>query len=322
MITGHGSAVGGGASLGLRRERILDVAGHRHFKSKHCAMIVAAEPQEGPAVKIFLSATVALCLSAALAASFAQAATDLPDLSGFWLRVGDLWFDPILDDNEGKPVVRRELNLPDADNIWAGDFDNPILQPWARETVKKNAKSEIRRQHVYTADNSCWPSGVPQVVNLLDGVEFLQMKDRIIMIYQRDHQVRWIWLDRDHSASPPPSWYGKSVGHYEDDTLVIDTIGLKAHKMSVVDAFGTPHTDKLHVVERYRLFSDPFGKGLDVTVHVEDPGAFTMPWNGSAEYRENRGVNQLQEFVCAENNRNFEDGSTFGTIPEEKTPPF
>ena len=169
---------------------------------------------------------------------------------------------------------------------------------------------------------SCWPSGVPQVVNLLDGVQFLQLPDRVIMIYQRDHQVRWVWLDREHSADPAPSWYGQSVGHYEDDALVIDTIGLKTHKMSVVDAFGTPHTEALHVVERYRPFSDPFGRGLDVTVRVEDPGAFTMPWSGSAEYREERGVDQLAEFVCAENNRNFESGSTFGTLPQEKTPPF
>lgn len=277
-----------------------------------------------PAVRIVLATAVAFSLCAAVAARAAPSASDGPDSSGFWLRVGDLWFNPVDDDDnkEGKPVERQQLNVPDAENIWAGQFDNPVLQPWAREIVKRNAESEIRRQHVYTADDSCWPSGVPQVVNLLDGVEFLQLKDRIVMIYQRDHQVRWIWLNREHSANPVPAWYGESVGHYEDDTLVIDTIGLKTHKMSVVDAFGTPHTDKLHVVERYRVFSDPLGKGLDVTVHVEDPGAFTMPWNGTAEYREDRGLDQLQEFACAENNRNFENGSTFGTIPEEKTPPF
>ena len=86
-------------------------------------------------------------------------------------------------------------------------------------------------------------AGLPacrKCVNLLDGVQFLQAKDRIIIIYQRDHQVRWVWLNREHSANPAPSWYGELVGHYEGDELVIDTIGLKTHKMSVVDAFGTP----------------------------------------------------------------------------------
>ena len=78
-----------------------------------------------------------------------------PDFSGFWNRVGDLWFDPDLDDyTAGKPVTRLKLNRPDAEDVWAGDADNPVLQPWAREVVKRNAQSEIRREHVYTADDS------------------------------------------------------------------------------------------------------------------------------------------------------------------------
>jgi hypothetical protein len=237
--------------------------------------------------------------------------------------VGDLWFDPILDNDEGKPIDRLDIKGPNADDIWAGNSDNPILQPWAREIVKKNADSEIALQHVYTADDSCWPSAVPQAVNLLDEVQFLQAKDRVVILYRRDHQARHVYLDVPHSANPKPSWYGESVGHYENgDTLVIDTIAQKAHQMSVVDPFGTPHTDKIHVVERYRLFDTPFGKGLEVIVRVDDPGAFTAPWKGMAEYRQQRSIEQLEEFVCPENNRSFADGSTFGTIPEETKSPF
>ncbi len=268
-----------------------------------------------------------LCAASAASVALAQATSTVtttaePDFSGFWNRTGNLWLDPIPDDDEGKPISRLRVDVPGADDIWAGDFHNPILQPWAREIVRKNAESETRRDHVYTADDSCWPSGVPQVVNLLEEIEFLQAKDRVIIIYQRDHQVRWIWLNRGHSDNPTPSWYGESVGHYEGDTLVVDTIGLKTHKMSVVDPFGTPHTDKLHVTERYQLFSTPFGNGLEITVEVDDPGAFTGLWRGTAEYRQNLGVTQLKEVVCAENNRSFVDGSTFGTIPEEARSPF
>ena len=280
-------------------------------------------------MRIAFATAIALGLSAAMGARPASAQevstpppTAVPDFSGFWNRVGNLWLDPTLDDDGGKPISRLKVDRPGADDIWAGDFNNPILQPWAREIVKKNAESEIGREHVYTADDSCWPSGVPQVVNLLEEIQFLQAKDRIVVIYQRDHQVRWIWLNRDHSANPPPSWYGESVGHYEGDTLVVDTVGLKTHKMSVVDPFGTPHTDKLHVVERYQLFSTPFGNGLEITVEVDDSGAFTAPWKGTAEYRQNPAVTQLKEVVCAENNRSFAEGSTFGAIPEEATPPF
>ena len=70
------------------------------------------------------------------------------------------------------------------------------------------------------------------------------------------------------AQNPKPSWYGESVGHYEGDTLVIDTIGQKQHRMSVVDPFGTPHTDKIHVVERYRTYRDPLGKGLEIVQDI------------------------------------------------------
>lgn len=242
--------------------------------------------------------------------------------SGYFVRVGDLWFDPVDDGKAGKPIQRLEVNEPDADNIWAGDAGNSILRPWAREIVASNAKAEIRRQHVYTADDSCWPSGVPQIVNRLDEVEFLPLKDRVVILYRRDHQVRHVYLDVAHSERVKPSWYGESIGHYEGGTLVVDTIGLKAHRMSVVDPFGTPHTADLHVIERYRPFATPFGKGIEVTVKVEDAGAFTMSWEGVAEYRENKAVQSLDEMVCAENDRSFADGSTFGTLPEETTPSF
>ena len=253
----------------------------------------------------------------------APAPSAVPDFTGTFVRIGNLWFDPLLDDPEGKPVEHIDPPRADGDNIYAGDFNNPILQPWAREIVRKNAESELRLEHVYTADDSCWPSGVPQAVNLIGEVQFLQRPDRVVIHYSRDHQVRWIWLNRQHSANPKPSWYGESIGHYENgDTLVVDTIGQKTHKMSVVDPFGTPHTEKIHVVERYRLFSTPFGKGLEVIVRVEDSGAFTGPWKGLAEYRQLRNADQLEEIVCAENNRSFAEGSTFGTIPTEDRPAF
>ena len=120
-----------------------------------------------------------LCTAPGACPALAQAIatpppTAAPDLSGLWNRVGNLWLDPTLDDDGGKPISRLKVDRPGADDIWAGDFNNPILQPWAREIVKKNAESEIGREHVYTADDSCWPSGVPQVVNLLEEIQFLQ----------------------------------------------------------------------------------------------------------------------------------------------------
>src|SRR5207253_1719019 len=146
---------------------------------------------------------------------------------------------------------------------------------WAREVVKHNAELEQKEQYVPTAHGTCWPSGVPEVLNLREPVEFLQEKEKITIIYQRDHQVREIFLARKHAANLKPSWYGESIGHYEGDTLVVDTLGQAVKPLSVVDPYGTPHTDKIHVTERYRVITDKRGKGLEVVFRVEDPGAFT-----------------------------------------------
>jgi hypothetical protein len=275
-------------------------------------------------IGLVLSATV-LLMSATAGPIFAAANTGAadetaPDLSGLWVRTGEPMFEPIPGAKEGKPIARLQVNSKDAEEIMAGNWDNPILQPWVRDIVKKNADSEIALKHVYQADDSCWPVTVPAILNMREAVQFLQNKDRITILYQRDHQVRRIWLNQKHSANVEPSWYGESVGHYEGDTLVVDTIGVKTHAMSFVDPFGTPHTDKLHVVERYRPIHDEKGKGLDVTIRVEDPGAFTGPWVGKLTYRPNRSQT-MEEVICEENNVSF-DGKSFGPLPEEKTPQF
>jgi hypothetical protein len=86
------------------------------------------------------------------------------------------------------------------------------------------------------------------------------------MIFSGDQQVRHVYLDVPHSENPKPSWYGESIGHYEGDTLVMDTVGL--NDKTFLDNYRTPHTEKLHVVERWRLIDD--GERLEVKVRVED----------------------------------------------------
>ena len=98
-----------------------------------------------------------------------------------------------------------------------------------------------------------------------------------------------------------PSWYGESVGHYEGgDTLVVDTIGQSTK--SFVDNYRTPHTDKLHVVERYKLIDG--GKMLEILVSVDDPGTFTTPWSAMHRFQR-RQVGNLDEHICQENNPNY-----------------
>ena len=122
-----------------------------------------------------------------------------------------------------------------------GDYTNPILKPQAAEVVKKHGEIELSGGPAPNPSNQCWPSGVPFILWNF-GIEILQQPDKITILYVYDHEVRHVRLNQAHPAQLTPSWYGDSVGHYEGDTLVIDTIGIKTGPFTMVDPFGTPHT--------------------------------------------------------------------------------
>jgi hypothetical protein len=204
-----------------------------------------------------------------------------------------------------------------ADPFRVADLSNPILQPWTREELRKaNARAQSGKVASIPKER-CWPVGVPAFLLLpATPIYFIQTPKQVAVIWMQDHQVRRVYLSVPHAANLKPSWFGESVGHYEDDTLVVDTIGLS--RRTFVDNYLTPHTDQLHVVERFRMVND--GKALEVDIHVEDPGAFTTPWDAIQRYRR---VEQapLTEVVCAENN-----GDTFhqdlDPMPQADRPDF
>ena len=139
------------------------------------------------------------------------------------------------------------------------------------------------------------------------------------MFWQRDHWVRHVFLNREHSKNLKPSWFGESVGHYENgDTLVIDTVGLST-KMSFIDNFRTPHTAQEHVVERFTI--EPDGQHIHALVTVDDPGTFNAPLHMSQRWFKANAP--ISETVCAENNN---DNNFFNQklvpIPEDTTPDF
>jgi hypothetical protein len=163
-----------------------------------------------------------------------------------------------------------------------GDLNSPILQPWAREVLRKRNELVLSGKAAFPRQASCWPVGVPAfLLYPVQPVYFVQTPKEVVMTWQADHQIRHVYLTDKHSAQIKTSWYGESIGHYEGDTLVVDTMGLDAR--TAVDGFQTPHTEQLHVVERFHLING--GKTLEVNVHIEDPGAFTTPWNAIQRYR-------------------------------------
>jgi hypothetical protein len=198
------------------------------------------------------------------------------------------------------------------------DLSNPILQPWVREQLRKVNQRALTAMIMFTPKERCWPIGVPGfLLYPVTPIYFLQTPKEVVMIWEEDHMARHVYLTDKHSPDVKPSWFGESIGHYENgDTLVVDTIGLNTR--TFVDSFRTPHTERLHVVERFRIIDG--GKALEVIARVEDPGAFTMPWTALQRYRR---VEQgpLREQVCAENNDKFFNYDV-DPIPQADRPDF
>ena len=109
-------------------------------------------------------------------------------------------------------------------NQYVGDYTNPILKPEAAEIVRKHGEISLTGMPYPSPRNQCWPQGVPGIFPDTE-IEMLQQPDRIRILYSEDHEIRHIRMNQPHQVPVTPSWYGDSVGHYEGDTLVIDTVG-------------------------------------------------------------------------------------------------
>ena len=227
------------------------------------------------------------------------------DLNVGWIGMGD--FKPVpgrvppVSDDPKYPYVPNGAGRQPTYHI--ADLTNPNLKPWAKEVMRKDNAEVIAGKIAFTPSQSCLPAGVPAFLALggnQNPYSFLQTPKEAWIMRSADSQVRRIYLDVPHSTNPKPSWYGESVGHYEGDTLVVDTIGLSTK--TYVDNYRTPHTEKLHVVERWRLVNDR--QALEATVTVDDPDTYYEPWSGVRRYR--RVAQPYVEDVCAENNQHFD----------------
>src|SRR5579864_936759 len=184
------------------------------------------------------------------AVSGTQSTVSIPDFSGIWGHPYWPGFEPPA--SGPGPVTNRSRLRQGVGNPQqlVGDYTNPILKPAAAEVVKKQGEQELSGG-APTTYNQCWPQGVPFIF-FNYGMQMLQQLHQITILYSQN-EVRHVHMNQAHPARVTPSWHGDSVGHYEGDMLVIDTVGIKVGPFSMVDMFGTPHTEALHVVERYRL---------------------------------------------------------------------
>jgi hypothetical protein len=247
-----------------------------------------------------------------------------PDANTGWLAQDDEFIPPpggpgpIRSDPAHPYVSFYKFPTNPRPSFRVADLTNPILQPWTRERLQKVNERSLSGKVVAIPKERCWPVGVPAFLLLpATPVYFLQTPKEVWMIWMQDRQIRRVFLDVPHSANVKPSWYGESVGHYDGDALVVDTIAITTN--TFVDNYQTPHTDQLHVTERIHMIDQ--GKTLEVNVHVEDPGAFTTPWNAIQHYRRVVDRGPLSEIVCAENNGDhFNHG--LEPMPEASKPEF
>jgi hypothetical protein len=191
-------------------------------------------------------------------------------------------------------VVERPLPL--------ADLTNPNLRPWVVDFLRKANDVMLAGKLRYASRASCLPAGVPMFWKYGAGFQpiwFIQTPRKIAIINLGDSQIRHVHMNVPHSSDFKPSWYGESVGRYEGDELVIDTVGFNAKTM-LDDNYNLPHTTQLHVVERLKLIEG--GKQLELSFTVDDPGAFYAPWSGILRYRRTPAATTLTEQPCAENN--------------------
>ncbi len=269
---------------------------------------------------------VVLVVAAAVVTPVVGQGQGVPDFSGIWAHANP-GFEPL---KSGPTSVINRIRRPngtgDILNL-TGDHTNPILKPAAAAAVQKHAEYHARDEGDPNPRNQCHLEGPPFVFT--NGpTQIIQSKDKVAILYQYNHQVRHVRMNAQHPAKVTPSAYGDFVGRYEGDTLVIDTVGMTVGPYSMVDWYGTPRSEALHVVERYRMLSyeeakegferdakehnvadgmpnpNKNGKYLQLHFTVEDTNVFTTPWSATMTYRNvDNGPNDPNwvELVCAEN---------------------
>jgi hypothetical protein len=281
-----------------------------------------------PASSVFAGFAVAAALAPA---ALAESNSTIPRLAsadfGWESNVAD-WQEP--PPGHGHGPIKDDPAHPFTSNVVAartgtqptkrlGNAKDPVLKPWAAAQMQASNEEALRSEMLipFAAQARCYPGGVPgQLLFPFEPVYFIQTPTEVLMMWQRDQWVRRITLTDQHSEHVTPSWFGESIGRYENGALVVDTIGLST-KNSYVDNFRTPHTEKLHVVERFTI--DPEGKNLTAIVTVDDPSTFNAPL--TMQQRWFKANARMGESICAENNQDYFHQNLF-PLPQADKPDF
>jgi len=252
-----------------------------------------------PRIQLFSCVGVVALISAGVA--FAQGNAARPNFSGNNVGWGSIGtdYDPVPGGPQPVTFDPAHRYVPNGSGeqstFRVADVNNPNLTDFAKAELKKSNDLVLSGFAMYARESRCWMSGTPTyLLNPAQPTFILQEPKKITMVWQMDQQIRHIYMDVPHSANPKPSWYGESVGHWDGDTLVVDTIG--QNTKTFIDNYRTPHTEKLHVVERFHLIEG--GEKLQADITIEDPGALKQPLHVMHQWRKVQGP--ITESRCAE----------------------
>jgi hypothetical protein len=211
------------------------------------------------------------------------------------------------------PLIRSAVSSSDArdlSGVWYIRLYNPQinstlgrLPPFtARGKAEWDARVKAAKDGSPIADASsyCWPHGVPRVMNSPYPIQIIQTAGETVIVHEVAHNIRHIYMDQPHPQSVTPSFMGDSAGHWEGDTLVVDTVGF--NDRTWIDEIGVIHGRQLHVTERIRKIEG--GHALENVVRIEDPEFFTEPWYARITYAWRPDL-RIAEYICEENNRNM-----------------
>ena len=201
------------------------------------------------------------------------------DLSGVWMQYRD-------GDVPGTPGMNG-----------VNEHFRPPLTPWGQEQVSHAQALQGEKAIAGKEDNSalrCEPSGPPQVLILPNPWEIVQIPGRVLMFFEEQHIWRTVWTDgRPLPKDPDPSYLGYSVGHWEGDTFVVDTVGFNDKEW--VDLYGNPRTSTTLLTERYRRLNHDT---LEQQIIIEDPRVYTKPWVSPPKLHKLEPGWELAEWFC------------------------
>jgi len=203
---------------------------------------------------------------------------------------------------EGKPDLSGIWSTPDGKYLanLAADEKQVPFEPWAEALFKQRQENQGKGRPT----ERCLPHGITDFDALPFPRKIMQGPGAIVMLFEAYNHYRQIFLDgRPLPKDPQPTWFGYSVGKWDADTLVVDTVGF--NDKTWLDQMGHPHTEQLHLIERYKRV-DATTLELDVT--IDDPGAYTKPWSGHRNFTTSKtGFLRYQQICSVRENQQFND---------------